>query len=339
MSLLFAALHQAAQAHRAALAAQQPHLSPSRIALTPAVERPWWRRGGVLLLGVLGGAGVMFLLLRQPTPQPRDLASAVLDTTNGINLSSVPTPIATPLAMPKQVREQLPEPVLAAIADQISPYVEPRKKKRAPMAEPSKDFWIESNAPRDRGGASAALSRGEYQNALVAYEAVLAYDPKNKDALSGKALALQQSGRASAALPIWRKLHEQYPQDAAITTRYASALSNSDAPAARAILKKLLATQPQYAPALAAMASLSLKVGDMDAAQHAQEQAWSLDRDNPAYRLNLAILADRRGDRAQALALYKQAQAAYLAGGGKANLPMSWDAVQARVDYLTEKTR
>lgn len=417
MSLLFAALHQAAHEHRAAVAAQQGTAYNPPVAMVSA-RRNWFNLALVLLTGMVGGAAlVIVVLLQQPSFSPSDLGAnryigrdnpvttLVSDNKNGhkavipvvptsapvVVANSVAAEVTTVEAPPdirfgislankaeettpsesdkvevnhQQVQDNLPAPVVAAIARQIEPYVQSNaqvttekkidivvsKAAPAPMIQvmnpPSvkagqssvkRKPEMEMNAARAEGGAAAALARGEHQSALRSYQAVLNSDPDNKEALVGKAMALQQSGAAAIALAQWRLLADKYPQDNTIVTSYAAALASVDAGAARGLLQKLLAEQPTFAPALSAVAALDAKAGNMAAAQSGQEQAWALEKENPAHRLNLAILADKRGDKVQALELYKQAQAAYANGGWKATLPMSWSAVQARIAYLAQQ--
>ncbi len=400
MSLLFAALNQAAQEHRAAVAAQMgsPYTTP-RVAVVP-YQHNWLNLGLVLLTGMVGGAAlVAVLLLQQPSYSQRELAASARlgpsplalvppvvqaatpspaepeetpvanpDTRFGIalgplgdeapaavNLAVAPASAvkAEPPVTTRQVQENLPAPVVAAIAQQIAPYIQPKPvaaavsvaKPAAPAAtKPQAEIAVVQRMPvkeakLDTRDAQAAMARGDYSAALAAYQAVLDRSPRNKDALIGKAMALQQSGATAVALAQWRVLAGQYPTDPAIVTSYASALTSVDSNAARNILRDLLAQWPNYAPALAGLAALDAKTGDMAAAQNAQEQAWALEKENPAHRLNLAILADKRGDKALALQLYKQAVAAYANGGWKATLPMSWSAVQARIEYLAKLTQ
>jgi Flp pilus assembly protein TadD len=410
MSLLFAALHQAAHEHRAAVAAQQGTAYNPPVAVVSA-RRNWFNLALVLLTGMVGGAAlVIVVLLQQPSFSPSDLGASryagrdapvtKLVSDNGNNhktaASQTPSPVAvantavaeaTTVEAPpdirfgislankaeetaqpegdkvevnhQQVQDNLPAPVVAAIAKQIEPYVQVKTEKTidivvskaapVPMIEVASKAAktsqgsvknkpdMELNAARAEGGAAAALARGEHQSALRSYQAVLNSDPDNKEALVGKAMALQQSGATAIALAQWRLLADKYPQDSTIVTSYAAALASVDAGAARGLLQKLLVEQPTFAPALSAVAALDAKAGDMAAAQTGQEQAWALEKENPAHRLNLAILADKRGDKAQALELYKQAQAAYANGGWKATLPMSWSAVQARIAYLAQQ--
>lgn len=288
----------------------------------------------------------------------KTLAPAVV-TTPIVSTPAAPTPVTA-----QQVKENLPPPVVAAIADQIAAYVAPVAAKptpaeapkpvatlaaapkpqakidvlmaRAPKAKPTPP---EARAPKPTKAAedgAAAMMRGDANAALIAYQSVLDRNPTDKAAQIGKAMALEQTGATSVALAQWRLLANQYPDDALVLTSYARSLSTVDAGTSRALLQQVLGRAPQFTPALAALAALDAKAGNMDAAQDGQQKAWSLDKTNPAHRLNLAIIADKRGEKAQALELYKQAQAAFANGGWKATMPMSWSAVQARVDYLSD---
>lgn len=246
-----------------------------------------------------------------PRPEPKATTLATLNSQEG----AAPAP-ATPAAKPQAKIE-----VLLARAPQVKP--RPLVANRPAPATPAAE-----------DGASA-MARGDANAALIAYQAVLDRNPTDKAAQIGKAMALEQTGAMAVALAQWRLLANQYPNDPLVMTSYARGLATVDAATARALLQQVLQRSPQFAPALAAQAALDAKAGNMEAAQDGQQKAWSLDKTNPAHRLNLAIIADKRGEKAQALELYKQAQAAFANGGWKATMPMSWSAVQARVDYLT----
>lgn len=242
---------------------------------------------------------------------------------------AAPVPPAVPVALKPPVSEPVKPATVAAPKPQAKIDV---LLARAPKVKPAAPH---SATPSAEDGA-AAMARGDANAALIAYQSVLDRNPTDKAAQIGKAMALEQTGATSVALAQWRLLANQYPDDAMVMTSYARALSAVDAATARALLQQVLERKPQFAPALAAQAALDVRDGNMDAAQDGQQKAWSLDKTNPAHRLNLAIIADKRGDKAQALELYKQAQAAFAHGGWKATMPMSWSAVQARVDYLTD---
>lgn len=414
MSLLFAALNQAAQDHRAAVAAQQGSTYAPRVAVAPSRQN-WINLGLVLLTGVVGGAALVIVLVaQQPTYSVRDLTNnsrnsvwetavpatpasapetsplaatrlpparytptvapqsaeaapveptvAPPDTQYGIAINNAPAlettaPVAavappalqaTPAIQPAAAAQPvapIKDPVIA-VEDNALPIVaaieapKPQAKisvlmARAPKVKPADPVAPRVVPPAGEDGA-AALARGDANAALMAYQSVLDRNPTDKAAQIGKAMALEQSGATSVALAQWRLLANQYPDDTAIMTSYARGLATVDAGTARALLQQVLARAPQFSPALAALAAIDAKAGNMDAAQDGQQRAWSLDKANPAHRLNLAIIADKRGEKAQALELYKQAQAAFANGGWKATMPMSWPAVQARVDYLTD---
>ncbi len=378
MSLLFAALNQAAQEHRAAVAAQQPAVRPvARVAVAPA-RSSWLGLATVLFIGMMGGVVIVGIMLAQqaaapprdytdtrylsrdnlmaaPVPIVVETESATAapataletasnepapDISNGIAINGSPdgngeVADARPVTV-SQVQAQLPQPVVNAIASQIKPYVQPSENQTARQAKA--EISVHAGAPEVAFARAESAVAQQLQDdpvkALAAYEVVLARRPNDKAALVGKATALQRMGAGAVALAQWRHLYNKYPKDNAIATAYGQALTPLNAPAARAVLTDVLLRNPDYAPALSALAVVDTVAGDLGAAQSNQEQAWALDKNNPAHRLNLAIIADKRGDGRQALALYQQALEAYSRTGWKATLPMSMSAVKARIDYL-----
>lgn len=376
MSLLFAALNQAAQEHRAAVAAQQPTTrTVSRVAVAPA-RSSWLGLATVLFIGMMGGVVIVgIMLVQKAASTPRDytdtrylsrdnLMSAPVpivvepeppttervsaadpanievapDISNGIAINAAPDDAdgiadTRPLTG-KQVQAQLPAPVVNAIANQIKPDVQPLAAAKREKAEILVQRAAQQISLARAEGAMAQQLQNDPVKDLAAYESILRRRPNDKAALVGKATALQSMGAGAVALAQWRHLHNKYPTDNAIATAYGQSLTPVNAPAARSVLTDVLLRQPDYAPALSALAVLDTITSDLSASQGNQEQAWALDKNNPAQRLNLAIISDKRGDRRQALALYHQALEAYSRTGWKATLPMSLSAVKARIDYL-----
>ncbi len=376
MSLLFAALNQAAQEHRAAVAAQQPMTrTVSRVAVAPA-RSSWLGLATVLFIGMMGGVVIVgIMLVQKAASTPRDYTDTRYLSRD--NLMSSPVPIVVEPALPttervsaadpanievapdisngiainaapddtggiadtrpltgNQVQAQLPAPVVNAIANQIKPNVQPLAVAKREKAEILVQRAAQQISLARAEGAMAQQLQDDPVKALAAYESILRRRPNDKVALVGKATALQSMGAGAVALAQWRHLHSKYPTDNAIATAYGQSLTPINAPAARSVLTDVLLRQPDYAPALSALAVLDTITGDLGAAQSNQEQAWALDKNNPAQRLNLAIISDKRGDRRQALALYHQALEAYSRTGWKATLPMSLPAVKARIEYL-----
>lgn len=377
MSLLFAALNQAAQEHRAAVAAQQPTTrTVSRVAVAPA-RSSWLGLATVLFIGMMGGVVIVSIMLVQKAAStPRDYtdtrylsrdnlmsapvpivvepetpktervaatdptnSEAAPDISNGIAINAAPDDsggIAEthPLTV-NQVQAQLPAPVANAIANQVKPNVQPFAATKRDKAEIDEQPNAQQVSLARAEGAMAQQLQADPVKALAAYESILRRRPNDKAALVGKATALQNMGAGAVALAQWRHLHNKFPTDNAIATAYGQSMTPVNAPAARSVLTDVLLRQPDYAPALSALAVLDTITADHGVTQSNQEQAWALDKNNPAQKLNLAIISDKRGDRRQALALYHQALEAYSRTGWKATLPMSLPAVKARIDYLT----
>lgn len=328
--------------------------APPPVVEAPAVEAPDTQYG----IALNNPPSAEPVTAPPPAMAAEQLATAAVAAAATVTASSTPVPEATanPLVAATTAAEAAPPAVpraepkatpLAAVTGPdgatpapSAPAAKPQAKievllARAPQVKPKPPVANRPSPAAAEDGASA-MARGDANAALIAYQAVLDRNPTDKAAQIGKAMALEQTGATAVALAQWRLLANQYPNDPLVMTSYARGLATVDAATARALLQQVLQRSPQFAPALAAQAALDARAGNMDAAQDGQQKAWSLDKANPAHRLNLAIIADKRGEKAQALELYKQAQAAFANGGWKATMPMSWSAVQARVDYLTD---
>ena len=325
MSILFAALDQAARSHRAAHGVADTPFPPAFSVRRRQAHMPWW-------LALIGGIGIGLSSLSLWSDPP----------------ASYPVPVMAErtASMPEQASSLRP-----ALQPSPTP-LRPDVARPDPAANPGDGEASEPtdyNAPglsirTERGTtpmqqimarAQSAARAGDFAAAIVGYDAVLAREPANREAMSGKAFALQQSGATTEAATIWARLYQNDPNDQAALANMAATLATVDTPDAQDQPARAQAAQPQSATLYAAAAHARIGQGDLDGAQGDLERAWALDRDNPITRLNLAIIADRRGDDAAALALYRQVLADPVAA--ETLLPMSWTAIEARAAYLAHR--
>ncbi|MEJ0063344.1 MAG: tetratricopeptide repeat protein [Alphaproteobacteria bacterium] len=305
MSILFAALNRAAHAHRdAATAAATPRLGSGMTAAASGM--PWWLAMlGGLMLGI-GGAG---LWMWQTAPITNSQPIAISppfgkEEMPAASSSALMPAVKAGISLDAQALA-IPAPLLDEVTAKIDPVLNP-------PGSPS----------------SLRLDAASLEQPALEVQITDGMTPADK------ADALQQSGNIYDAAALWRKLQKESPADPAIRAGFAAALAAVNTPEARAELDGLIAAWPQFAPAYAAKAAARAKLGDLDAAQNLLEQAFALNR-NPDYRLNLAIIADRRGNAQQALALYREALAERAQGAAAA--PVNWPMIQARIDYLEGK--
>lgn len=242
-----------------------------------------------ITLGYLGFIG--WLATREPLPAtPAEIVVPVTVAVMPLPLGSpeapekteaaVPVPSATPEIAQDNSANLLPfTPIpddalaIAAIADKIAALPALKQEKTKP------DLSIAA-PPKDEEDAYALLTRayhwqesGEFGQAQIAYNQVLARDPQNHDALAGEAYLLAHDNKVSSAI---------------------------------AINRRLLALNPHDAAAAANLGQLLQQQGNMDEAILWLNQAARESSGNLQYRLNLATLYDRTHHAAEAMMLYRQ---------------------------------
>lgn len=331
MSILFAALDQAARSHRAAHGVADTTFPPAFIIRRRPAHMPWW-------LALVGGLGIGL--------------SSINLWTDGVS-TSPPMPNNMAMEQPGPVVKHLPAPVVPIRHDDTDTLIPQRHRPALAAPDIDADASTEPdnhNVPglsirAEQGStptqqtltrAQSAARAGDFAAAVIGYNEVLAHDPGNRDALSGKAFALQQNGAPTEAAVIWARLYQSDPEDQTALANVAATLASVDDAVSHDQLAQLQASHPKSAALYAATAQARVKQGDLNGAQGDLERAWALDRDNPITRLNLAIVADRRGDSAAALKLYRQVLADPVAA--ETLLPMSWTAIETRADYLAQRT-
>jgi Flp pilus assembly protein TadD len=183
--------------------------------------------------------------------------------------------------------------------------------------------------------AHKASVTGDYAKALVAYDKILAERPESTDAMTGKAYALQQTGRFGEAATLDRRLMQLQLDNDAAKSNLAAALTGLATPEAEAELAQMTSADPQFAPAQAGLAKRLEERGETaDALLHMQK-ALELAPQNNAYRLGLATFYDRADRTEEALALYRQVLQAKATA--IETMPLTRDAIEQRIQYLAAR--
>jgi Flp pilus assembly protein TadD len=330
MNILFAALDQAARAPRTAHGVVDTPFPPVFSMRRRPAHIPWW-------LALIGGIGIGF--------------SSTMGFWHDSEVSAASPLIAT-VAQPVAIA---PLPPRAAAPVQLAtievPVHPPLVAPRADAPIQQSDTPVDDKAPglsilhTEHGStptqqtltrAQSAARAGDFAAAIVGYNEILARDPTSRDALAGKAFALQQSGSATEAAVIWARLYQSDPNDQTALANVAANLTAVNDAVSHDRLTQMQAMHPKSAILYAVTAQARVKRGDLTGTQSDLERAWALDRDNPITRLNLAIVADRSGDSTAALKLYRQVLADPVAA--ETLLPMSWTAIETRANYLAQRT-
>ncbi len=168
-----------------------------------------------------------------------------------------------------------------------------RTKKKEKSAKSRGSLVVKKKAAGDPlfTEAERRIEAKDWKGAVGAYNKILKKEPRNKAALEGKVYALGQNG-SDKALELLDDMAEKC----------------SGFPSFHASRARILVRQNDTVEALAAW-----------------KRALELDPKNESYKLGLAVLTDRMGREAEALALYKDLRA-----------PLSPETRKRR-DYLSEK--
>jgi protein O-GlcNAc transferase len=160
--------------------------------------------------------------------------------------------------------------------------------------------------------AAAALKKGDYGAAVVAFKAVLEREPRNPEAMRQLGAAYLGEGRlpqAFAALQILRVLHPDDPRVHYDLARvyYEAGLPDRE----RTALGEALRLRPTFAEAHQELARSLATSGELYAA--AAEYTWLVDRadasgltPDPAILYDLAVLKDRLGESGEAVGLLRR---------------------------------
>ncbi len=175
-----------------------------------------------------------------------------------------------------------------------------------------------------------ALRAGRLDEAVHLYEGVLKSEPRNVDALLGRAAIAQQQGNADLATRYLFQVLQVDPSNTLAQGGLINLLGSADPQSAESKLKSLIAKDPS-AFLYFSLGNLYADQGNWPAAQAAYFQAHHLARANPDYAFNLAVSLEHLSQPKLALNFYRQALE--LAGvAGRANFDP--EAVRDRITKL-----
>lgn len=166
-------------------------------------------------------------------------------------------------------------------------------------------------APSHLARAQALATEGDDVAALGAAEEALRLRPDWEPAVVLKSQLLVQLNAVQDAITLLRDYLTRHPQSRNGAIAYARSLvSAQDFPAALAEFQRLLARQPDDVDLIYAVAIISAQTGDFALATTQFKRA--LERGHPerdAILFNLATIAERQGQRGEALQLHREVQA------------------------------
>ncbi|SDG54725.1 MULTISPECIES: lipopolysaccharide assembly protein LapB [unclassified Duganella] len=204
------------------------------------------------------------------------------------------------------------EQELAAAQQAIQAAAQPRAEQMPVLAAPpNNDIRVTrmvQPAPVSPtlDGAYQAFNSGDTVRAQQQYDAALAQDANNRDALLGAAHVAARQNLKDKAAGYYLRLLELAPNDADATAGLIG-LRQGDISQSEARLKGILANNPEAGPVLFALGNLYAQQGRWADAQQAYFRAVGAAPDNPDYVYNLAIGLDRLNQGKLALSHYQRA--------------------------------
>jgi Tfp pilus assembly protein PilF len=196
------------------------------------------------------------------------------------------------------------------------------------VARPGLDANYELNR------AYTTLMGGQTSEALAIYKNVLTSDPKNQDALFGVASTYHRTGQIDKARPYYGELLRLNPDHREGLNNFLALISEEAPQEAMAELERLEQRNPGFSPIPARQAIILSRLGYGDAARERMLRAIEIDPNNMNYKYNLAVMLDREGYLADAVALYRLLIEASLRGE---KLPASTDQLQKRMNFIAAK--
>ena len=151
--------------------------------------------------------------------------------------------------------------------------------------------------------AQALMHQGRLEEAVEAYRAVLALEPDHADALNTLGLALESLGRLREAILCYRDAHRLNPSDAKVLLNLASLYQAlGEAPDALGFIRSALAIEPENANAWLALGQALTAKGELNEASGALDQVERLGGDADLVAIGRAMIHEKRGNFADALA-------------------------------------
>lgn len=240
-----------------------------------------------------------------------------------------------PVASLAQQQAMIQSAVQAAVQAQLAQMPPPAPPALPPvMSPPSSQIQVVRNdaalqvAPGVQQGYQA-LSTGQLAPARQQYEAVLAQDPANRDALLGLATVALSEQQGAQAAALYVRLLELNPDDGVALAGLVG-LRQGDLVQSEARLKAILERTPDSGPVLFALGNVYARQRRWNEAQQQFFRAYSATPDNPDYAFNLAVGLDRLNQPRLAATYYQRALSLAQAA------PAAFDraAAQARLQEL-----
>ncbi len=154
---------------------------------------------------------------------------------------------------------------------------------------------------------SRALKLGRLDAALEIYNTLYRMNPRDGRILMGRSLTLQKMGEIEAAVSGYEELLRLDPNNVEATVNLMGLIRKEFPAVALQRLLDLRERYPNSAPIAAQLGVAYADAGNLDSALRYLGLAAQLQPQNPLHLFNMAVLADRAGQRQQAVSFYEKA--------------------------------
>jgi tetratricopeptide (TPR) repeat protein len=205
-----------------------------------------------------------------------------------------------------------------ALAKDVGP------RKVDPVMEPGSSFVVVNKTHGAQSqeslliSANRALKLGRYDAAMEMYDSLYAKNKKDPAILMGRAVAYQKAGRSESAIQMYEELLTVDKNNGNALLNMLGLLRTQYPETALRRLMNLREQYPGNASIAAQIGLIEADLGHPDEALRYLGMAASIEPRNAQHYFNMAIVADRKGDKAGAIKLYEQAlEADAVYGGGR----------------------
>mgnify|MGYP003393921746 CR=1 FL=1 len=211
-------------------------------------------------------------------------------------------------------------------------------RKMDPTQEPASKFVIveKTHNANDHESqvtaASRALKLGRYDAAVEMYQRLHEKNPRDPRILMGLAVSQQNSGMAEAAIQSYQKFLDIKPNDTDATVNMLGLVRQQYPAVALRRLKELSDKYPTNAGIAAQIGITEGQEGNYDSALRYLGIASGMQPQNALHLFNMAIIAEKKGDKAKAINYYEQALEVDAVYGGGASVPR--DKIYSRLSRL-----
>ncbi len=239
--------------------------------------------------------------------------SAPLDAPQDPNNVILTTP-AIPSAQP--VSEEVEEDLFFD-AEQLVPQSELSRKgapsKVDPVLNPGTRLVVTRTTanPGSREAQLVAAERatklGRFESALQIYDGLYARNKRDPNILLGRAVTLQRLNRIEEAINAYEEILDIRPNNLEAQINLHGLMGQRYPAVARRNLVELFDNNPGSVPAIAQLAMVEAKLGNYTDAIKYLGIAASIEPENANHLFNMAVVADRAGDKKKAVDFYEQA--------------------------------